>query len=204
MFGCLWIGIFLGIGGIALVNSMQKEIDLDLWLDPSLIQRQNRLKADFLDLFEQLGNSVTNAELTHFFPNSKGKKISKGNQLQGFPYFVLDLIRDFKLDSGCNIRLVSWFGHGLFCCVFFGKNLKFPPEPFLKGGYQLGDPNTPWDLPAQMEWIRKSKSNLGHEQGASLWVKRIQLPAEKNLGLQLLVEEVNKILQVKPYLGIKI
>jgi hypothetical protein len=183
---------------------MQKELDLKLWLDQSLILRQNQLKADFLDLFEQLGNSVTNGELTDFFSNSKGKKISKGNQLLGFPYFVLDLIRDFDLETGCTIRFVSWFGHGLFCCVFFGKKLNFPSEPFLKEGFHLGDSNTPWDLPTQIEWLKKFKPNLRHEQGATLWIKEIFLPAEKNKGLQLMKEEVNKILQVKPNLGIKI
>jgi hypothetical protein len=183
---------------------MQENLDLDLWLDQSLVQRQNQLKADFLDLFEQLGNSVTNKELTHFFSNSKGKKISKGNQLQGFPYFVLDLIRDFELDSGCNIRFVSWFGHGLFCCVFFGKNLKFPSQPFLDTGFHLGNAHTPWDLPAQLEWLEKAESIPSSEQEAKLWIKKILLPTNKKQGLQLLEAEVNKILQVKPISRIKI
>jgi hypothetical protein len=183
---------------------VKSELDLNLWLDKTLVQRQNQLKTDFLELFEQLGNSVTNEELTQFFSNSKGKKISKGNQLQGYPYLVLDLIRDFDLDSGCTIRLVSWFGHGLFCCVFFGKNLKFPPEPFLNEDFHLGDPNTPWDLPTQIEWLKKSKPKQDLDHGATLWIKEILLPAEKNKGLQLMKEEVNKILQVKPISEFKI
>lgn len=183
---------------------MQKTLDLDLWLDQSLVQRQNQLKADFLDLFEELGNSVTNEELTHFFSNSKGKKITKGNQLQGFPYIVLDLIRDFELDSGCNIRLVSWFGHGLFCSVFLGANLKFSSQPFLEAGFRWGNAHTPWDLPSQLEWFKKTESNSSSEEGAKLWIKKILLPANKNQGLQLLAVEVNKILQVKPISRIKI
>lgn len=183
---------------------MQESLDLDLWLDQSLVQRQNQLKADFLELFEQLGNSVTNKELTYFFSNSKGKKISKGNQLQGFPFFVLDLIRDFELDSGCNIRFVSWFGHGLFCCVFFGKNLKFSSQPFLDSGFRLGNSHTPWDLPSQIEWLEKTESIPRSEQEAKLWIKKILLPTNKKQGLQLLEAEVNKILQVKPISRIKI
>ncbi|MDA1268225.1 MAG: hypothetical protein O2829_03945 [Bacteroidetes bacterium] len=100
---------------------MKEELDFNLWLDKTLVQRQNQLKADFLNLFEQVGNAFPNSELSYFFPKSRGKKISKGNQLLGFPYLVLDLIRDFDLDSGCNFRLVSWFGHGLYFCVFFWK-----------------------------------------------------------------------------------
>ncbi len=183
---------------------MHNELDLDLWLDQSLIQRQNQLKTDFLDLFEQLGNSVTNEELTQFFSNSKGKKISKGNQLQGSPYFVLDFVRDFELDSGCNIRFVSWFGHGLFCCVFFGENLKFPSQPFLDAGFKLGNTHSPWDLHSQMEWLEKFRTNPIPEQSGKLWIKKILLPANKKQGLQLLSEEVNKILQVKPISRIKI
>ena len=183
---------------------MQETLDLDLWLDQSLVQRQNQLKAEFLDLFEQLGNSVTNEELTQFFSNSKGKKITKGNQLQSFPYFVLDLIRDFELDSGCNIRFVSWFGHGLFCFVFFGENSKFPSQPFLDAGFQLGSAHTPWYLPAQLDWLEKSEPIPSSEKGAKLWIKKILLPANKKQGLQLLAAEVNKILQVKPISRIKI
>lgn len=177
---------------------MQETLDLDLWLDQSLMQRQNHLKADFLELFEQLGNSVTNEELTQFFPNSKGKKISKGNQLQGFPYLVLDLIRDFELDSGCNIRFVSWFGHGLFCCVFFGKNLNHSNQTFLNLGYKLGNTTASWDLPAQIEWLEKPELIPNPDQRAKLWIKKILLPADKMQGLQLLEAEMNKILQVKP------
>ncbi len=183
---------------------MQGTLDLDLWLDQSLILRQNQLKDDFLDLFEQLGNAVPNEELTNFFFNSKVKKISKGIHLQGFPYFVLDLIRDFELDAGCNIRFVSWFGHGLYCCIFFGKNLTFPTLPFLNAGFKLGNAHSPWDLPAQLECLEKPESIPTEVLGAKLWIKEISLPANKDLGIKLLKEEVNKILQVKPVSGIKI
>jgi len=179
-------------------NTMQVTLDLDLWLDQSLIQRQNQLKADFLDLFEQLGNSITNEELTSFFSNSKGKKISKGNQLQGFPYFVLDLVRNFELEGGCNIRFVSWFGHGLYCCVFLGKELTYPTKPFYKAGFKLGNTHSPWDLPAQVEYLRKTESIPSEDPGAKLWVKEISIPSNKDLVLKLLKEELNNILQVKP------
>ena len=35
---------------------METELDLALWLDKSIVIRQNQLKADFLDLFEQVGD----------------------------------------------------------------------------------------------------------------------------------------------------
>jgi hypothetical protein len=177
---------------------VKSELDLHLWLDKTLVQRQNQLKTDFLNLFEKLGNSVTHEELTCFFSNSKGKKISKGNQLLGFPYLVLDLIRDFDLDSGCNIRFVSWFGHGLYCCVFLGKTQVLPDQLFVENGFQLGRKDLPWDLAAQVDWIKnqaeKSK-NPPKQEEAKLWIKEIALVGDRDTSLQILCKELKKILQ---------
>ena len=173
---------------------MKSDLDLDLWLDKTLVQRQNQLKTDFLDLFEQLGNSVTNEELTHFFSNSKGKKISKGNQLLGFPYLVLDLIRNFDLDKGCNFRFVSWFGHGLYCCVFLGKQMPQPDQLFFDNGFLLGRNDLPWDLAAQVDWIQAGNKNPENQGEARLWIKEIELVGDQANCLQILRDELKKIL----------
>ena len=176
---------------------MKSELDLHLWLDKTLVQRQNQLKTDFLNLFEQLGNSVTNEELARFFSNSKGIKISKGNQLLGFPYLVLDLIRDFDLDKGCNIRFVSWFGHGLYCCVFLGKQMRQPDRLFVENCFLLGRNDLPWDLAAQVDWIQAgtttpdSPKNQGE---AKLWIKEIAMLGDHENCLQILRDELKKIL----------
>ncbi len=176
---------------------MENHLDLALWLDNSIVIRQNKLKADFLDLFEQVGNTFSNKKLTSFFANSKGKKISKGNQLHGFPYLVLDFVRDFNLDSGCNIRLVSWFGHGLFCCVYFGKNVSHASDLFLESGFQLGREDKPWDLKLQLEVLEANRSIPKVDSKSKLWIKQIQLPITKKQCLQILKEEVDYILKVK-------
>lgn len=176
---------------------MKSELDLHLWLDKTLVQRQNQLKTDFLDLFEQLGNSVTNEELARFFSNSKGKKISKGNQLLGFPYLVLDLIRDFDLDKGCNIRFVSWFGHGLYFCVFLGKQMLQPDQLFVENGFLLGRNDLRWDLAAQVDWIQAGTTtpDSSKNQGeARLWIKEIALVGDPENCLQILRDELKKIL----------
>ena len=177
---------------------MKEELDLHLWLDQALVQRQNQLKTDFLDLFEQLGNSVTNEEFTSFFSNSKGKKISKGYHLLGFPYLVLDLIRDFDLETGCNIRFVSWFGHGLYCCVFLGNTQLIPDHSFVKNGFQLGRNDLPWDLAAQVDCIKNqttdSKNSLKPGE-AKLWIKEIALVGDWDACLEILEKELKKILQ---------
>jgi hypothetical protein len=180
---------------------MKSELDLNLWLDKTLVQRQNQLKTDFLDLFEQLGNSATNEELTHFFSKSKGKKISKGNQLLGFPYLVLDLIREFDLETGCNIRFVSWFGHGLFCCVFLGKQMLKPDRLFRENGFRLGRNDLPWDLAAQVDWVQARSTNPESRQNqgeARLWIKEIELVGDQENCLQILKEELKKILHANP------
>jgi hypothetical protein len=176
---------------------VKSELDLHLWLDKTLVQRQNQLKTDFLDLFEQLGNSVTNEELARFFSNSKGKKISKGNQLLGFPYLVLDLIRDFDLDKGCNIRFVSWFGHGLYFCVFLGKQMLQPDQLFVENGFLLGRNDLPWDLVAQVDWIQAGTTTPDFPQNqevARLWIKEIALVGDPENCLQILRDELKKIL----------
>lgn len=180
---------------------MKSQLDLNLWLDKTLVQRQNQLKTDFLDLFEHLGNSVSNKELTHFFPNSKGKKISKGNQLLGFPYLVLDLIREFDSDYGCNFRFVSWFGHGLYCCIYLGKQMPQPDSLFFKNGFLLGRNDLPWDLVAQLDWIQDRSTThdyLQNQGEARLWIKKIALVENQENCLQILRDELNKILLAIP------
>jgi hypothetical protein len=177
---------------------VKAELDLPLWLDQALVQRQNQLKTDFLSLFEQLGNTVSHEELSHFFTNSKGKKISKGNQLLGFPYLVLDLIRDFDLETGCNIRFVSWFGHGLYCCVFLGKTKLLPDQSFVENGFKLGRNDLPWDLAAQVNFIKTpaaDSKNSHIQDGARLWIKEIVLVGNRDASLQILCKELKKILQ---------
>ena len=177
---------------------MPKELDLALWLDQSVFIRQNQLKADFLQLFEQVGNSFSNEELTAFYSNSRGKKISKGNQLAGFPYLVLDLIRNFDLQAGCNIRLVSWFGHGLYCFLFFGERKRYPDTFFLTAGFKWGDPKNPWDVASQVALLEKSSStSTMEEHEGAVWVKKIPIPADWAMGVQVLNEEVTKILRIK-------
>jgi hypothetical protein len=175
-------------------------MELELWLNQALLIRQNQLKADFLSLFEDVANSVTNEELKLFFPEAKGKKISKGNQLDGFPYLVLDLVRDFDLNSGCVIRLVSWWGHGVYFCIFFGENLPaIHTEYFLTEGFSFGKTDSPWDLPelilpgnssSSLEEIRSRKA------GFQLWFKEVKLQSDRESNKLLLEKEIRKILKL--------
>ena len=130
------------------MKDKQEELDLELWLDKPIIERQNQLKNQFLQLLESVGNSISNEELSSFFKESRGKRITKGNDLLGYPYQVLDLLRDFDKISGCNIRLLNWFGHGFFILIFLGKNTRLPLEELGNLGFQLGLVDDPWDVGA--------------------------------------------------------
>tara|TARA_R110002020_G_scaffold93413_11_gene225391 strand:- start:373 stop:936 length:564 start_codon:yes stop_codon:yes gene_type:complete len=123
-------------------------IDLKLWLDQDIIPRQNRLKAKFWNILSEVGNTVELGSLSTIHEKSRGIKLSKGNDLLGYPYQVLDLIRDFNPEDGLNIRLLNWFGHGLFIFVLIGKNHPKAPLTHLNRDSWLYDlAETQWDYP---------------------------------------------------------
>ncbi|MBC6368613.1 hypothetical protein [Algoriphagus sp. AK58] len=182
------------------MNSSRTPLDLDLWLDKSLIQRQNQLKYQFIEVFEEVGNSFSNEELKQFFPSSKGKKITKGNDLEGFPYLVLDLVRDFDLDSGLNIRFLNWFGHGMYLALFFGKNISFPSPLLLENGFHFGLVDKPWDFP-ELILNKKYTERIAEIEPINsttfkLWIKEIQVEKEKNELENCLKSEIKKILEL--------
>jgi hypothetical protein len=93
---------------------------------------------------------------------------------------------------------VSWFGHGLFCCVFLGKQTLQPERLFVENGFLLGRNDLPWDLAAQVDWIKNQaewSKNPPKQEEARLWVKEIALVGDRDTSLQILCKELKKILQ---------
>lgn len=76
-----------------------------------------------LQILTEVANDFPQDFLVSIFPQSKGSKISKGNQLDGLPYQVLDIVRDFKQDTGFNIRLLNWWGKGFFIFISIGNKI---------------------------------------------------------------------------------
>ncbi|MFM7628296.1 MAG: hypothetical protein ACKO44_02145 [Algoriphagus sp.] len=176
------------------------QIDLKLWLDSELLQKQNLLKTSFLELFEDLANNFPNELLREFFTDSRGKKISKGSNLLGAPYLVLDLIRNFDLDTGANLRLINWFGQGMFICAFFGKNFRLPVEHFLHDGFAFGLTEQPWELPEQVlehKTTRNVTEQLLSKAKYQLWIKKLELEGSKKVIFTYLKQEIEKILALK-------
>ncbi len=175
------------------MDSPQKSIDLDLWLNKELIQQQNQLKNQFQVILEGAGNSFSLDEFKKISPKSRGIKLTKGNDLLGFPYQVLDLIRDFDSDNGVNIRILNWFGNGLFITVRLGKSRKNPVSEFLANGFSFGLSENQWDYPDLILSKNSTQSVAKIKEwklGFYHWIKEFEaitspLDLQENLEIEL-------------------
>jgi len=177
----------------------QDPLDLNLWLNSDLVRRQNLLKRQFVNILEEVANSISNLELEKISQRSRGSKISKGNDLLGLPYQVLDLIRDFDSFDGVNIRLLNWFGNGFFITVLLGKNRKSLSAQFLKEGFSFGLSENKWDYPDLI--LNKNQTNKpetieASDLGFHLWIKPFEILANSRVNVSSLQEEVKKILGI--------
>lgn len=122
-----------------------------LILNRSVFEEIHQLKSCFITLFSDLANEISTHELLEVHATSQGIKITKGNELQHCPYQVLDIIRDFDKDKGLNIRIMNWWGRGLFIFVFLGKNNDKARDTsrFIfnmdLSGFMLSRTSSPWD-----------------------------------------------------------
>lgn len=175
------------------------QLDLDLWLNRELIKRQNKLKSEFLFLLESIGNHFENEFLKSIHPQSKGKKVSKGNDLLGFPYQVLDLIRDFSPESGVNIRCLNWFGHGLYLFLILGNNNFHRNKALLESGFSFSLSESPWDYP-EMILEKKITDKLTEipdlENSLKVWLKSIPLKRDFQTNLNTITSEIKKVAEI--------
>lgn len=181
------------------MNLLQKPIDLKLWLNADLIQQQNLLKKQFSTVFEEVANSMALSELLEISSNSKGIKLSKGNDLLGFPYQVLDLIRDFDPDNGANIRILNWFGNGLFLTILLGKYRRNLIQEFLNLGFSYGLSENQWDYPDLIlnNNISREVSDISNSKlGFNHWIREFEVTSEPTLLDEKLSYEIKKILGI--------
>jgi hypothetical protein len=117
-----------------------------------------------------LANEFPHHELSLIHTKSKGAKISNGYRLDNSPYQVLDLIRDFDIESAYNIRILNWWGNGLFIFILYGNETKVKMEASIKRllkDYLVSDQKSPWDykgiikeIPTQEIFISNSTSGF--------------------------------------------
>lgn len=124
---------------------------VELLNDRLIFEQIHELKSFFVSLFSELANEIPSSYLSSIHETSLGTKISKGNELERCPYQVLDIVRDFDKDKGFNIRLLNWWGRGLYIFVFMGKNNKnlLKSNDFISAmqfhGYLVAKTSSPWD-----------------------------------------------------------
>lgn len=103
------------------MNPTHSEL-LSITRDRQLFEKISAAKRLIVSIFSDVGNQLASVDLREVHAREKGIKISKGNELRQCPYQVLDIIRDFDMDKGLNIRILHWWGRGMFLFLFFGKN----------------------------------------------------------------------------------
>ncbi|UCS93079.1 hypothetical protein KZP23_20835 [Echinicola marina] len=125
-----------------------EKINIELLENKSLQTQIHQLKEQFIGLFASMANQIPDAALTALHPAHKGKKISKGNELQHCPYQVLDIVRDFDKKNGFNIRFLNWWGHGLYIIIYHGAAHTPCADEYhnyLSKGFALSLTGSPWD-----------------------------------------------------------
>ncbi|MFC3414273.1 hypothetical protein [Algoriphagus hitonicola] len=152
------------------MNNSSTQLNLDLWKDEQLIRKQNRLKYQFWELLGKVGDHFEQEELKKIHAPSRGKKLSQGSDLMGLPYQVLDIIRDFDLEKGLNIRILNWFGKGLYLFVLLGKE-NFGSLDLGEQSFQKCNWDSPWEYEKLI--VSNEKLALDSDPGFFQWYKEI-------------------------------
>ncbi|MDN3667849.1 hypothetical protein QWY93_00645 [Echinicola jeungdonensis] len=183
---------------------MYEDISLDLLKDKRLFQEIHQTKNFFIQLFSELANALPEEKLLKVHEKSKGKKISKGNELEHCPYQVLDLVRDFDKKQGFNIRLLNWWGHGIFMLLYYGvENIPDKPKytSLVERGYEVTQTGSPWEYKQIINDHRRealpSMDRLNAHVNQYHHVQLIKpLPYHNNYQelRQMLFEELNQVI----------
>jgi len=98
-------------------------LDITFWNNSKAFFEHFNQQTDLIiQVFTEVCNAFPQNKLKSIFSNAKGCKVTKGNQLGGLPYQVLDLVRDFDAQHGFNIRILNWWGNGLFVFITYGSS----------------------------------------------------------------------------------
>ncbi|MGY6520902.1 MAG: hypothetical protein ACXIUD_04190 [Mongoliitalea sp.] len=179
---------------------MSHTINRRLLEDQSLWPEINQQTTLFLDLFAELSNTFTQQKLIKIFPSSKGCKVTKGLQLLGHPYQVLDIVRDFNEESGFNIRLLNWWGHGLFLIILVGKKRNSQLAKFGESqpsDYSYFSGVDPWDYEQMIRSktkIQISIKDVISENRLQIF-KKIALPSNVGILQTVLSKEIDRIME---------
>ncbi len=179
-------------------------LNLELWEDEALIRQQNQLKYQFWELLGKVGDQIEQQDLLKIHARSKGKKLSQGSDLMGLPYQVLDIVRDFDLASGLNIRVLNWYGKGLYLLVLLGKE-KFGSLDLKGLSFFQTYWESPWDYERLVETEPTSaKQPCEKEPDFLQWCKKIPVSHLVTENESEWVFQLKKLLErISRHLGIQ-
>lgn len=179
----------------------QIKINLDLWGNRKIFEEINLQTENFIEIFSELSNAVSIDRLKSIHPNSKGMKISKGNQLSQCPFQVLDLVRDFHPETGFNIRLLNWFGHGMIVLVHYAPitTMRFQKTiEIMSPSFYLGKTSSPWNYNGLIKNLTREEDFdvVGHlSEFSHLQLFRfIKIEECREKTISLLMREIESIL----------
>ncbi len=172
----------------------------DLIKDKNLFKNIHHQREQFTTLFSEIANDFPQSVLEKYHSASKGCKVSQGWNLNLCPYQVLDIIRDFDSVQGLNIRILNWWGHGLYLILQIGKKaneLSFLKKATQLKGWKIGNGNDPYNyqilFKSSVDLNSKSMEETLKNQNKLILFKELQYLDKKSIKLVIL-EEINLIL----------
>ncbi|GGZ30661.1 hypothetical protein GCM10007049_24410 [Echinicola pacifica] len=185
---------------------MDNSLNLNILNDEGLFHSIHQLREQFIHVFSDLGNKINETNLFALHADQKGVKISQGNALQHCPYQVLDIIRDFDKHSGFNIRIMNWWGHGLYLLVFMGQNNTLSPrqyKAYQAASFEITETGSPFDYAGIIGQGRKTSIPDAENLSKHLTkyhhiqlIKQLSYPTDTAQLLDLLQREWSMIVNI--------
>lgn len=175
---------------------MEKKLDISLSENRALFLHVKAQSDLVLDIFQELASSFSQEYLLTIHPGSKGTKVSKGFRLEGCPYEVLDIVRDFDPITGFNVRILQWWGHGSYIFWLLGTESaeKWKWKIQSLEGYHVSTFPNPWDykniLQPEFQASPGEFENFRSNSGFFQFFKKIEQKEAPNLFLNQLKSEI--------------
>ena len=105
--------------------------ELELITQRDWFERKALAGAKTIQLLEEIASLCSTAEIATVIDFTRGYKITKGENLNGFPYYVLDLPKLDTTNEILSVRVLIWWGHQAVVNLLVGE------EAFRKNKSQI-------------------------------------------------------------------
>lgn len=180
------------------MSSDRPHVDLNLWKDHQLFKRQHRLKLQFWEMFSRIAENISDESLSKIYRKHKSKKLSRGNDLIGMPYHVLDIVRNFDPISGFNIRVLNWFGNGIYLIILTGnENSEKVSTILYNNDFYYGLTESPWDYPGLILENLKTRtpdSEMFQKKDLQVWIKEIKITGDDSEIIKIITNQLESFI----------